>query len=222
MTDNPVQIIVAAFNTPDGANTVMNDLKQGRKEGIIGILDAAVVVKDTNGKLKITDAKRRTRKGLMTGGLVGGVLGLLLSPPAAVVAVGGGVIGGLVGQLRSVPMKAEMKDIGSALTPGSSAIVAVIEHVWVTQVEAILAAEGAQIIRDSIKADIAEQLNAGGNVLYSVSSDTTSAEAVRIATTEEAIQISSLVADDQGILLDESYITTVSDADQDSEPDLEP
>lgn len=219
MTDTPVQIIVAAFNTLDGAKCVMDDVRAGKKEGLIGIVDAAVVVKDQDGKLKITDAKHHTRKGLITGGLVGGVLGLLLSPPAAVVAVGGSVIGGLVGKLRNAPMKAEMKEIGSVLTPGSSAIVAVIEHVWVTQLEAVLAAEGARIIRDSLKADIVNQLNAGGNILYSLSHDTDSVEAMRVAGTKSELQVSSIVADDTGILLEGDRITAVPNQDQELLPE---
>lgn len=33
MSNNPVQVIVAAFNTPDGAGKVMADLKQGKEQG---------------------------------------------------------------------------------------------------------------------------------------------------------------------------------------------
>ncbi|HAJ35209.1 MAG TPA: hypothetical protein DCL15_05905, partial [Chloroflexi bacterium] len=64
MNDAPVEVIVAAFNDPNHAAEVMAELKQGKKEGLIGIIDAAVVVKDAEGKLKVKDAKRRSRKGL--------------------------------------------------------------------------------------------------------------------------------------------------------------
>ncbi|WP_206070517.1 hypothetical protein [Nodosilinea sp. P-1105] len=89
MSDRPIQVIVAAFNNPDAATTVMADLKQGKKAGLIGIIDAAVVAKDADGKLKITDAKRRTRRGLVTGGVVGGLIGLIVAPPVATIAAGG-------------------------------------------------------------------------------------------------------------------------------------
>ena len=59
----------------------MDDLKQGKKAGLIGIKDAAVVVKDEKGKLKITDTKKRKAKGFVTGGVVGGVIGLIAHPP---------------------------------------------------------------------------------------------------------------------------------------------
>ncbi|WP_231510484.1 hypothetical protein [Fischerella sp. PCC 9605] len=53
MTNNPVQVIVAAFNTPDGAGKVMADLKQGKRAGLIGIQDAAVVVKDATASSRL-------------------------------------------------------------------------------------------------------------------------------------------------------------------------
>src|SRR5262245_38595334 len=113
MPNSPVQIIVAAFNSPERAGQVMAELKQGKKEGLIGIEDAAVVVKDADGKLKITDAKHRGTRGLITGGLVGGVLGLLLAPPVGAMALSVGALGGLIGKLRSLPLKAEMKNIAA-------------------------------------------------------------------------------------------------------------
>ncbi len=207
MSDRPIQVIVAAFNSPDGASTAMADLKQGKREGLIGIIDAAVVVKDASGKLKITDAKRRSRKGLVTGGVVGGLIGLVLAPPVTAIAAGGGVIGALVGKLRSAPLKAEMKDLGAALQPDTSAIIAIIEHTWLEKLEATLVEAGAQLVRDVIKADIAEQLEAGGNVLYTAGGSADGLGAARVAQTDDTLDISSLVSTDNGLFLEEAEIT---------------
>ncbi|MBF2050562.1 MAG: DUF1269 domain-containing protein [Elainella sp. C42_A2020_010] len=207
MMETPVQVIVAAFSTPEGASEVMDSLKQGKKDGLIGIVDAAVVVKDADGKVKITDSKRRTTKGLVTGGLVGGLVGLLAAPPVGAAALGGGVIGALVGKLRSAPLKAEMKSISSALPPGSSAIVATIEHSWVSQLQTALIADGAQLIHDSIQADIAEQLNAGGNVLYTAGSGSLGSGVVRMAGTETDTQVGGVLVGENGTIVDNAVIT---------------
>lgn len=206
MSDRPIQIIVAAFNDPDAAGAVMADLKEGKREGLIGIIDAAVVVKNTKGKLKITDAKRRSRKGLVTGGVVGGLIGLVLAPPVTAIAAGGSVIGALVGKLRSAPLKAEMKDLGEALQPNTSAIIAIIEHTWVEKLEAALMDAGAQLIRDAIKADIAEQLEAGGNVLYTAGASTEAMGAARVAQSGDVLTTSSITATDEGLFLEEAEI----------------
>ena len=218
MSDRPIQIIVAAFNNPDEAGAVMADLKEGKREGLIGIIDAAVVVKNAKGKLKITDAKRRSRKGLVTGGVVGGLIGLVLAPPVTAIAAGGGVIGALVGKLRSAPLKAEMKDLGSALQPNTSAIIAVIEHTWVEKLEAALMDAGAQLVRDAIKADIAEQLEAGGNVIYTAGASTEAMGAARVAQLGETVEASSLLATDEGVFLDEAAIV-LEPAEDDNPPE---
>jgi hypothetical protein len=48
------------------------------------------------------------------------------------------------------------------------AIIAIIEHIWVQQLQAELAAQGSKVAHDTLKADIAAQLNAGGKVVYTV------------------------------------------------------
>jgi uncharacterized membrane protein len=207
MSETPVQVIVAAFNSVDEAGAVMADLKQGRKEGLIGIIDAAVVVKDADGKVKVTDAKHRRRKGLITGGLVGALVGLIASPPVGAMAIGGGVIGTLVGRAKAAPLREEMKDIATAMPPNSSAIVAVIEHTWISQLEAVLAAEGAQLIKDAIKTDIAEQLNAGGNVLYTAGGGEQIGGVGRVAETAEGIEVGGVLATPDSILVDSVVIT---------------
>lgn len=206
MSDNPVQVVIAAFNSPDEAGEYMDAIKQGKKEGLIGIIDAAVVVKNAEGKVKITDTKERRGRGFITGSLVGGLLGLIVAPPVAVVAAGGGIIGTLVGQLRSAPIRNEMKEIGAALTPNSSAIIAVIEHTWVSKLEAALAEAGAQVIRDSIQADIAAQLNAGRNVMYTAGAGADAGGVARLVTEEGAARMDAILVDQDGIYIDTAVI----------------
>ncbi len=216
MSDNPVQVVVAAFNAPDEANEYMEALKQGKKEGLIGIIDAAVVVKDADGKIKITDAKQRRAKGFVTGSVVGGLIGLIVAPPVAAVAAGGGLIGTLVGQLRGAPLRQEMKEIGEALTPNSSAIVAVIEHSWVSKLEEAMAAAGARVIRDSIKADIAAQLNAGRNVMYTAGAGAEIAGGARVVSDAGTTQIDAIAANQDSIFMDTAVITVEPEAAQET------
>jgi uncharacterized membrane protein len=192
MSNTPVEVIMAAFPTPDGAAQAMAALQQAKSEGLIGIADMAIVVKDENGKLKITDSKHRTARGLVTGGVVGGLVGLLAGP-VGLAAMGGSAVGALAGRARGLPMRAELKEAGDSLIPNSSAIVAVIEHTWVTELETALAAQGAQVIHDTIKADVAAQLNAGGNVLYSALVTDGSASAVRVADSAEKVTAGGVV-----------------------------
>ena len=220
MNDTPVQIIVAAFNDPNRAAEIMGELKQGKKEGLIGIIDAAVVVKDAEGKLKVKDAKRRSTKGMITGGVVGGVLGLLAGP-VGWLAVGGGAIGALAGKAAGSELKATMEEIGEALTPNSSAIVAIIEHTWVAKMEDMLAAEGARVVMDSLKADIADQHTAGGTVLYPAASGPNAAGVARVAASAEGAQVSGMLVDEDGVFIGDAQLTTEAIEDEDAATEVD-
>jgi uncharacterized membrane protein len=198
MSETPVQIIVAAYPTPDGAATKMSELEEAKHEGLIHVVDMAVIVKDADGKLKITNSKRRSTRGFVTGGVVGGLVGLLAGP-VGWLAVGGGALGALAGKVRGEPLKRELTDLGESLTPNSSAIVAVVEHTWVTDLERGLAAEGARVVHDELKADIAAQLEAGGSVLYSVAGTDAGTAAVRAVSSPSGTTVSGVIVTDEGV-----------------------
>ena len=68
-------LIVLAFDTMDEAEQVHEALVKGKKEGLVTIEDAAVVVKDAEGKVHVKNQVSRTTWAA-TG--VGGALGLLI------------------------------------------------------------------------------------------------------------------------------------------------
>ena len=204
----PVQLIVAAFNDAEEAGRLLDDLKLGRRAGLIGIVDAAAVVKDGDGKLKITNAKHRGRRGFFTGGAIGGTLALLAGPLGWATAAGGGVIGAVIGKVKNVPFKANVEDLAESLSPDSSLLVALVEHRWVEMIESMVAELGAAVMREELKADIAEQLDAGGNVAFTFGASDHGVAGGRIAEAADgSTQMSGFLASDDGILLTEAELT---------------
>ena len=59
MSEAPVQLIVAAFKDEKSADEILKELKQAKKEKLIGIINAAVLRKDQNGKLHIKETALR-------------------------------------------------------------------------------------------------------------------------------------------------------------------
>jgi uncharacterized membrane protein len=198
MNETPVEIIVAAFPTLEGAGKGMKELQRIRQEGLIGVEDMAIIVKDAQGKTKITNSKHRSARGFLTGGAIGAIIGLLAGPAAWGLAAGGGVLGALAGRFRDHPIKTALKDLGQSLVPNSSAIIAVIEQLWVVDCERALVQAGAKVVRDSLKADIAQQLEAGGNVLYSATATETGATAGRVAQSPQGASASGVTATSTG------------------------
>src|SRR5215217_9229920 len=167
MSDVPVQIVVAAFKDEATADQALRDLKELQSEKQIKIRDAAVLRKDAAGKLHVKETEDMGGgKGAVIGGVTGGVIGLLAGPVGLAVGLGA-VIGGLAAKMRDSGFNDErLKRLGEGLTPGSSAIVAVIEHTWVADVERAMYEAGADVVTEQLSADIAKQLQAGGQVAY--------------------------------------------------------
>jgi uncharacterized membrane protein len=183
MSDAPIQIIVAAFQDQQAASDTLKQLQQARKGGLINIIDAAVLSKDAKGKVKIKEtADAKADKGFAIGAITGGVLSLLAGP-LGLMALGGGLVGGLAAKLKDGGFKeTRLKQLTESLTPNSSALIAVVEHSWVTQVENLLADAATQVVTEALGADIAAQLEAGGEVVYSVADTGEEILADRLAT----------------------------------------
>jgi uncharacterized membrane protein len=185
-SDVPVQVIVAAFQKEDGAEEALKRLKEAKKEHVIDIENAAILRRDEGGKLHMKETRdMRGGKGAAIGGVAGAVAGLIAGP--LVLAAGAGaLIGGLAAKLRDSGFPDErLKQLGEALTPGTSALVAVIEHTWVRDVEEMLADYGADVMTESIKADIARELEAGHDVAYTAIATDEGGIAGRVTSEEE-------------------------------------
>jgi uncharacterized membrane protein len=174
MADAPVQLLIAAFQDEGGASAALQTLKEAKKEKLVAIKDAAVLRKDAQGKLHVSETGDMTgTRGGAIGAVVGAGLGILTGGAALAIAGIGAVAGGLAAKLRDSGFNDErLRKLGEGLTPGSSAIVAVIEHTWVADMEQELRKAGAEVVTEAIAADIAAQLEAGHNTAYTaISSD---------------------------------------------------
>ena len=195
MSDTPIELIVAAFNDENAADEAMKELKQAKKQHLIGIKDAAVIRRDQKNKLHIKEIHDMGGgKGAGIGAIVGGAIGILTGPGILLAGAAGAVIGGLAAKMSDGGFPDNrLKEIGAGLKPGTSAIVAVIEHIWVDALEAELAEAGAQVITQSIADDIATQLEAGKDLSYSAVSTADALDITRTAVGEDEAEISEIV-----------------------------
>jgi uncharacterized membrane protein len=200
MSDVPVQLIVAAFQNEDDAKEALKALKQAKKEGLIKIDNAAVLRKDDKGKIHIKETHDMGGgKGAVLGGVGGAAVGLIAGAALAAPVAVGALIGGLVAKLRDSGFSDErLETLGESLEPGTSAIVAVVEHEWVAKVEEALAETEADLITAELSADIAGQLKADHEVAYSAISSEEGFAVDRRAVGDDVVEGSSLVVDDTG------------------------
>jgi len=169
--NNPMQLIVAAFQDEDGAERALNELKAAKKDNLIKIENAAVIRKDMKGKLHIKETAERKEagKGVGVGLVVGALLGAFTGGATLVLAAGGAVVGGLATKLHDSGFDDKrLETMGRSLKPGTSAIVALIEHKWVGELAQELSEAGADVLTQAISDDIATQLEEDREVAYTV------------------------------------------------------
>ena len=201
MSDVPIQLIVAAFQDEKAAKEALKGLKQAQKEKLIKIENAAVLHKDEKGKLHIQEtADMGGGKGAALGGVAGAAIGLIAGPALLVPAAVGALIGGLTAKLRDTGFSdVRLKAIVESLKPGSSAIIAVVEHRWVADVEKAMAEANADMMTTALGADIATQLEAGHQVAYTAISSDEGFSAARVAGGEDVVEAGQVVVDDSGV-----------------------
>jgi uncharacterized membrane protein len=206
MSNVPIELIVAAFQDEKGAETAYKELKQAKKEHLIKIQDAAVIRRDAKNKLHIKDVHDMGGgKGAGIGAVLGGAIGILAGP-VVLVGAAGALIGGLAAKMRDGGFPdSRLKTIGEGLQPGTSALVAVIEHTWVKDLENDLAEAGAQVMTESISADIAEQLAAGKDVAYSALETDDALDITRTAVGEDEAEMTEIVLA-EGTVLTQSAV----------------
>ncbi len=122
------------------------------------------------------------KKGATLGGVAGAAIGVIAGAALLVPVAVGALVGGLTAKLRDSGFSDDrLKKFGEGLKPGSSAIVAVVEHVWVDKVKAALAEAEADVFTESISADVSEQLDAGHQVAYTAITSEQGFAAMRVA-----------------------------------------
>jgi len=170
MTDNQVQVFVAAFDNETQAGVALKDFRAMNREGSIDLIDAAVIVHGTDGKVHFEEtADPSGKKWAKRGAIAGGLVGLIFPPSIIAGAAVGAAGGGVWGKIRDKGFKDEdLKAVGESLDPGTSAIIAIAEDRVVERLEAglegynriarhALSAEAAATITAEIEADTEEE-----------------------------------------------------------------
>jgi uncharacterized membrane protein len=120
-------LIVLAFDTMDEAEQVHEALVKGKKEGLVTIEDAAVVVKDAEGKVHVKNqVSRSTWAATGVGGALGLLIGTIFFPIGGLVL---GLAGGaVVGRLMDLGVDGKfVKDVGEQIKPGTSALFVLVK-----------------------------------------------------------------------------------------------
>ena len=197
-----VGLFVAAFVDERRADEALNAMKEAKKSGDLYFDDAAVVRSDDKGKVHITetgDMKAGTGAGI--GALVGGVIAVISGPVGLAAGLLGGAAAGAVSVLKDSGFSNEsLKELGSALAPGSSAIVATTSKKFVEEVRKE-ATEGETLaFAKDISADIQAHQQAREDVLYTMVLTEEGIGAAKVVSSPSLLAVFGIAATDDEVV----------------------
>jgi uncharacterized membrane protein len=162
MSNGTVKVLVATFDTEDGASRALTTLAGGI--GDLGM--SAVVVRTQDGKLRFVETHdRSTGQGALQGagwGAVAGIATLIFAPVVSLAAIPlGAGVGALVGKFRDTGYEDDdLRELGADVAPGQSALVTRIDEENVEKAKRLLAEIPArQVIVKEMDADLARVLD---------------------------------------------------------------
>jgi uncharacterized membrane protein len=117
-------LIVLAFKDEQGGYKALEEADRLQKQEVLRLADAAVVVKDQKGKVKVkqTLEKQATGTAAVWGGFWGLLIGLLFLAPIFW-GLAGALLGALMGRASDIGIDNKfIKEVGDSLEPGNSAL----------------------------------------------------------------------------------------------------
>jgi uncharacterized membrane protein len=127
----PVELMVAVLGQQVKSDSAVKRLIELDQEGTIELLGVAVLIKDEEGKITIQETRDLNEaEDAVLGALAGGALGLFAGIIGLVVgATAGAAAGYVTGHVADLGMSDEhLRALAQELPPGTSAILALIEH----------------------------------------------------------------------------------------------
>ena len=197
-----VGLFVAAYVDERRADDTLETLKSARANDEFFFDDAAVVRRDTDGKVHIDETGDMSAgKGAGIGALIGGVLGILGGP--AGVAAGAGIgagIGGLAAHADAGFDNESLSALGGALPAGASALVVTTSQDFVEVVrEQALAGETLTLARD-IAAQVEGHLSAGQDVLLAMALTEAGVAASKVVSSPDELAVFGIAAGEGGVV----------------------
>ena len=165
-------LLAVAFNDVFKAEQVRLDLLQMEHDHLVDLEEAAVVIHKKDGKVKLHHVSHFTLPLALSGGFVGTLVGLILINPVVALfgLVAGTGLGAAIGTLKEVGVDEKfMKDLGSHLKPGTSALFIVAKKGKPEAILKELGKFGGKVLQTSLKHDDEAKLRAA---LHAVKSDT--------------------------------------------------
>ena len=114
-------LIAIGFKDEFKADEVLLDLRKLERDYLIDLEDAAIVIRNNDGKVKIKQTQELIAAGAIEGGFWGLLIGIIFFNP--ILGIFGLAVGALSGALQDIGIDDNfIREIGKTIEPGTSAI----------------------------------------------------------------------------------------------------
>ena len=120
-------IYVGTYPSEAAARSDYDVVKDLHSLGAVGTYDAAVVTKDSSGKVHVNKDEMATRHGAWGGAAAGALVGILFPPSLIGSALVGAAVGGISGHLWRGMSRSDVKQFGDVIDAGQAALLVVGE-----------------------------------------------------------------------------------------------
>jgi uncharacterized membrane protein len=158
-----VELVAKVFDAPEKAAAALEEVRNlaRSQRGALKIITSAIIVKDADGKITVTESSSRTqRRRRWLGAVGGGLLGALAGPVGIVVgAAAGAGIGHASAKWLDLALPEEFLDrLKGHLTPSSSALMLVVDHTYLHSLAKNLASHEGVIMQHTLTDEVVDQL----------------------------------------------------------------
>jgi uncharacterized membrane protein len=160
-------LIVVGYDDPYKSDEVLLKLRKLQRDYLLDLEDAAVAIKDHQGRVKLHQTVNMTAAGALRGGFWGSLIGLIFLNPLLGFAMGA-TAGAVSGALTDVGISDNfMKELAATMTPGSSTLFALIVKSTPDKVLEELKGTGGRILRTSLSNEDEAKVQAALNAASS-------------------------------------------------------
>lgn len=186
------KILVSVFDAERTAFEGLTALKDLHRDGDITLYASSVIAKDALGTVSVRQAEDPGPIGTLVGIVTGGLVGLLGGPAGVAVGAYVGGFGGLMYDLFQSGVSMDFVDeVSASLIPGTAAVVADIDEMWMAPIDTRLGALGGTTFRrfpgDVIDAELIRETDAARAELEQLRSELRESSAEAKANVEKAI-----------------------------------
>ena len=123
--DDPMFLFIGTYPSEAAARADYDVVKDLHAADVVGTYDAAVVTKDSSGKVHVNMDEMATRHGGWGGAAAGAVVGMLFPPAILGSALVGGAVGAASGHLWRGLSRSDVKELGELIDAGQAALLVV-------------------------------------------------------------------------------------------------